>query len=196
LIRRLALPVALGVVLAAVVGAAAFAALQTLPRPAGTVAFGDRLAESISSIPAMRSVERVHGRYVVKTVCNRLAGRTYLLTIPPGRLFVVDGSTLAPLEARWHRGQPLAVEVALSGCPPLLTSLLERIILPAFAGAASLPVHAVTLGRRPVYYVSLTSSLELVLDRRTVTPIALDLFVRGVRSDSILTMSPAKKRAT
>jgi hypothetical protein len=193
-IRRLVLPVAIGAALAGVVAAAAFAALQALPRPSASVKFGDRLAESISSIPAVRSVEQVGGRRAMRTVCRRLAGHQYLLTILPRRHFLIEGSALTQLETRWHEGQPLAVEVALSGCPPLLTSLLERIVLPAFLSEAKVPVRTVTVGRTHIYAVSLTKSLELLVDRRTLAPIALRLSLRRLLSTSILT-NPARTRA-
>jgi hypothetical protein len=194
-IRRLALPAAIGAACAGVVAAASFGALQALPRPSAPVTFGDRLAESISAIPYVRSVERVGGRPEVRTVCRRLAGSEYLLTILPRRHFLIEGSALTQLETRWHEGHLLAVEVALSGCPPLLTSLTERIVLPAFLGKAKLPVRAVTVGRRRFYAVSLTKSLELLVDRNTLAPIALHLFLRRLRSTSILTSSPARARA-
>jgi hypothetical protein len=182
----------LGAVLASIFAAVAFAAMQVLPRTTARVTLGERLAESISSIPAVRSVERVGPHLVVRTDCRRLSGQVYLLTLPPRRHFLIDGATLTPLETRWHEGQTLGVEVALSGCPSLLMRLLERLVLPAFQLRRGLPIQATTWRHRHVYRVALTSKLELLVDRRTLTPVALQLTLRWSRSTSVLAPAPAR----
>jgi hypothetical protein len=191
-IRRVTLPALIGIVLAGAVASAAFAALQLLPRPAATVTFGNRLAESIFSLAEVRAVERVGPRRV-RTVCRRIVGDQYLLTISPHRHFVIQGTTLAPLERRWHRGQTLAVEVALSGCPSLVTALLERRVLPAFDNESTLPVNAGASGRVRVYRVALTKMLELVVDRRTLSPIAIRLAPTHLKASSVLFAGGARE---
>jgi hypothetical protein len=195
-IRRFAVPIVLGALLAGILAAAAFAALRVLPRPTPSVSLGERLTESISSVAGVRSVEHVRPRLVVTTVCRRLSGQDYLFTILPHRHFFIDGATLTPLEARWHHGQTLAVEVALSGCPSLLAGLLERLVLPAFQQRAPLRVYSTTLGHRHVYRLSLTSRLELVVDRSTLAPIALQLSLPHVVATSVLTTRRARKSAS
>lgn len=182
---RLALPVAIGAVLAAAVAGAAFLALQLLPRPAQTVVFGGRIAQAVSDVSIVRGVERV-GRSRVVTVCSRLSGQDYLLTIGNHRRFVIDGSTLAPLESRWHRGEALAVEVALSGCPSLLRALVERLVLPGFQRRARVPVQAMTENGAPVYRVALTNRLTLIVSRRTLLPLSLRLAGTRLSGTSVL----------
>ena len=188
---RAALPPLVGIVLAGLIGGAAFAAMQLLPRPAGTVTFVNRLAESISSLDAVRSIERVGSRRLT-TSCRRITGQRYLLTISPHRRFVIDGSTLTPIEARWHRGQALAVEVGLAGCPSLLTALVERLVLPAFESSMRLPVYVGRSGHAHVIRVSLTSSLELVVDRRSLAPVAMRFALARLGAASVLLVGAPK----
>ena len=190
-IGRAALPLLVGIVLAGLIGGAAFAALHLLPRPAATVTFGNRLAESISSLDAVRSIERVGSRRLT-TSCRRITGQRFLLTISPQRRFVIEGTTLTPLEARWHRGQALAVEVALAGCPSLLTALVERIVLPAFQSSTRLPLYAVAF-RHSRFRISLTSSLELVVDRRSLAPVSMRLAPARLEGTSVLSVGVPKR---
>ena len=188
---RGALPLLVGIILAGLIGGAAFAAMQLLPRPAATVTFGNRLAESISSLDAVRSIERVGSRRLT-TSCRRITGQRYLLTISPHRRFVIGGRTLAPIEARWHRGQALAVEVALAGCPSLLTALVERLVLPAFESSIRLPVYVGASGHGHVFRVPLTRSLELVVDRRSLAPVAMRFALGRVGAASVLSVGAPK----
>lgn len=169
------LPLVIGTTIAAVVGGAAFAAAQLLPRPAAAVVFGDRVAQAVAGITTVRSVEKLGPSRALVTDCHRLTGGSYLLTIVPHQSFFITGATLAPLEARWHEGEALAVEVALSGCPSLLAALLERRVLPAFQQAAKLAVQRTVERGRPAYRIWLTNRLTLIVDRGTLYPLAMRL---------------------
>jgi hypothetical protein len=191
--KRFVLPVALGIGLAGILVAASFGAMQVLPRPAPNVAFADRLAEATSALNVVQGVERVGGRKL-RTVCRRLAGQHYLLTIPPHHRFVISGSSLTPVERRWHAGQRLAVEVALSGCPSLLTALVERVVLPAFASRTEPPVYRSTIGRLRVYRVALTGSLQLIVERSSLRPVEMRLVPARLPGMSILSTAPTRGR--
>ena len=169
------LPLLIGTTIAALVAGAAFAAAQLLPRPAAAVVFVDRVAQAVAGVTTVRSVEKVGPSRALVTNCHRLAGASYLLTIGPHRRFFITGATLAPLEASWHEGEGLAVEVALSGCPSLLAALLERRVLPAFQQARKLPVQRTVEHGRPAYRIWLTDRLTLVVDRGTLYPLAMRL---------------------
>jgi hypothetical protein len=191
--KRVVLPVGLGVGLAGILVAASFGAMQVLPRPAPNVAFASRLAESVSALDVVRSVERVGGRRL-RTVCRRLAGQDYLLTIPPRHRFVISGASLAPVERRWHAGQRLAVEVALSGCPSLLTALVERVVLPAFASRTAPHFYPSRIGRLRVYLVALTGSLQLIVERSSLRPVEMRLLPARLPGTSVLSTAPTRRR--
>jgi hypothetical protein len=191
--KSFVLPIIVGIGLAGILVAASFGAIQLLPRPAPNVAFADRLAESASALDIVRSVEHVGGRKL-RTVCRRLAGQNYLLTIPPHRRFVIAGGSLAPVERRWHLGQRLAVEVALSGCPSLLTALVERVVIPAFASRTAPAFYPSTIGRQHVYRVALTGSLQLVVDRSSLRPVEMRLSPALLPGTSILSTGSTQIR--
>jgi hypothetical protein len=127
-------------------------------------------------------------------VCRRTSvGGRFLLTINGRERLWISGSRLAGLERGWSHGNRLDVEVGLSGCPSLLTALLEREALFAFA-AGSRSRFAV-VGRRSTVWIALTGRLALEVRRGTLVPVGLRLSGSRLSGTSRLSVVPSRSPA-
>jgi hypothetical protein len=180
----------IALVVATTVGGAAVGSVALLPRPSSGAVLGARMARNISTVGTVRAVERVGG-WEVSTVCRKASASRYLLVIGGRERLLIAGIRLAGLERGWSQGNRLDAEVVLAGCPPLLTALLERKLLPAFAAGPRSSL-AVT-GRGSTVWIALTERLALEVRRRAYMPVGLRLSGRGLSGTSRLVVAPPRR---
>ncbi len=179
-----ATPFIVGLALAGLLAAGAFALQMTLQSPTAGDTLAVRVITRLEQIRSVRSDESLSWLKSVKAICTSHETNERVL-LSDGRRLLVAGTRVWLTGGLWRRPLLVAAEADLAGCPQLLADKLNARLL---AGKQVIEAPIRINGRR-AYRLRVSNQppiIELIVSPATLMPLAIRFSSRRLSGHSRL----------